>query len=124
MSLLAIDFDGTVVTHEYPYIGEDIGAVPILQELVAKGHSLILYTMRSGETLRDAANWFLSNNISLYGINENPTQSSWTSSPKIYAHYYIDDAAIGIPLLESGLSKRPYVDWVKVRELLVLKGLL
>lgn len=122
--VLCIDFDGTCVTHEYPYIGEDIGAVPILQELVDKGHSLILYTMRSGDTLRDAVNWFISNNIFLYGINENPTQSSWTSSPKIYAHAYIDDAAIGIPLLESGLSKRPYVDWVKVRELLVLKGLL
>ena len=33
--VIALDFDGTVVTHEYPYIGEDIGAVPVLKELVA-----------------------------------------------------------------------------------------
>lgn len=25
---IAIDFDGTVVTHAYPEIGEDVGAAP------------------------------------------------------------------------------------------------
>lgn len=44
---IAIDFDGTCVTHEFPNVGKDIGAVPILKRLVAKGHKLILYTMRS-----------------------------------------------------------------------------
>ena len=46
--IIAIDFDGTCVTHEYPYIGKDIGAVPVLQRLVKAGHELILWTMRSG----------------------------------------------------------------------------
>ena len=44
---IVIDFDGTVVTHEFPKIGRDIGAVPVLKELVANGHRLILFTMRS-----------------------------------------------------------------------------
>ena len=36
--ILAVDFDGTCVTHEFPEVGRDIGAVPVLKELVEKGH--------------------------------------------------------------------------------------
>ena len=66
--IIALDFDGTVVTHEYPYIGEDIGAVPVLKQLVAEGHKLILYTMRSGKLLDDAMAWFERNGIELYEV--------------------------------------------------------
>ena len=45
--IISIDFDGTCVTHEFPLIGKDIGAVPILKKLVQRGHQLILFTMRS-----------------------------------------------------------------------------
>jgi hypothetical protein len=110
--IIAIDFDGTCVTHEYPYIGKDIGAVPILQGFVKAGHLLVLNTMRSGEKLQEAVDWFKGNNIPLYGINENPDQKSWTDSPKVYAHLYIDDAAFGCPLkYDLILSGRPFVDW-------------
>ena len=51
---IALDFDGTVVTHEYPHIGEDAGAVPVLKELVANGYRLILHTMRHGALLEQA----------------------------------------------------------------------
>lgn len=34
-AIIAVDFDGTVVTHAYPHIGNDIGAVPVLRELSA-----------------------------------------------------------------------------------------
>ena len=44
---ICIDFDGTCVKHEFPEIGEDIGAAPVLKELIANGHRLILFTMRS-----------------------------------------------------------------------------
>ena len=114
--IIAIDFDGTCVTHEYPKVGKDIGAVPVLKKLVEEGHYLILYTMRSGKELKDAVAWFKSKDIPLYGINENPTQKNWTSSPKIYAHRYIDDAALGCPLISSDLSSRPYVDWEEIKK--------
>ena len=39
---IAVDFDGTCVTHAYPEIGNDIGAVPILKRIVERGHKLIL----------------------------------------------------------------------------------
>lgn len=32
--VIAVDFDGTCVTHEFPKVGKDIGAVPVLKELV------------------------------------------------------------------------------------------
>jgi hydroxymethylpyrimidine pyrophosphatase-like HAD family hydrolase len=109
---IAIDFDGTCVTHDYPRIGKDIHAVNVLKRLVANGHKLILNTMRSGKELDDAVNWFNEHNIELFGVNENPTQKSWTESPKVYAHMYIDDAAFGCPLLNvPELSDRPFVNW-------------
>lgn len=117
--IIAIDFDGTCVTHEYPKVGQDIGAVPILKELVKQKHQLILLTMRSGEELEDAIQWFKDNDIPLYSVNENPTQNDWTKSPKVFAHLYIDDAGLGVPLeFNPSISSREYVDW-KVIELLL-----
>lgn len=122
--IIAIDFDGTCVTHEYPRIGLTIGAGPVLVSLVHKGHKLVLNTMRSGQELQDAVDWFKQYNIELYGVNENPTQKEWTSSPKVYADLYIDDAALGCPLTSTWGVARPYVDWGKVRQLLKEKGIL
>ena len=45
--IICIDFDGTCVTHDFPKMGKDIGAVPVLKRLVGRGHKLILWTMRS-----------------------------------------------------------------------------
>jgi hypothetical protein len=116
---IAVDFDGTCVTHDYPLVGKEIGAIPILKRLVEEGNSLILWTMRSGKELNDAIKWFESNGIKLYGIQENPTQSSWTSSPKAYAQLYIDDAALGCPLIiNNKLSSRPFVNWNEVEKIL------
>lgn len=123
--IIAIDFDGTCVTHEYPNVGKDINAIPVLKNIVNKGHKIILYTMRHGKELQDAVEWFANNSIPLYGINENPTQKNWTKSPKIYAHLYIDDTALGCPLIfNEEYSDRPYVDWEAVQKLLEEKIIL
>ena len=125
-----IDFDGTCVTHEFPNMGKNIGAEKVLKRLVDNGHQLILFTMRSDKetkTITDpikknrternkfltyAINWFDKNEIPLYGIQSNPTQSSWTDSPKSYATLMIDDSALGCPLkLDLSICKRPFVDW-------------
>lgn len=116
---IAVDFDGTCVTHEYPKVGKDIGAVPVLKKLTDSGHKIILNTMRSGDKLKEAMQWFADNNIPLYGANENPTQKSWTDSPKVFANLYIDDAALGCPLIfDHAISSRPFVNWVMVEEIL------
>jgi hypothetical protein len=123
--VLAIDFDGTAVTHDYPRVGKDIGSAPVLKELVQNGHQLILWTMRSGKELEDSVNWFAENDIPLYGVQRNPSQDTWTNSPKCYAQIYIDDAALGCPLtFDEALSDRTFVDWTEVREILVASGII
>jgi hydroxymethylpyrimidine pyrophosphatase-like HAD family hydrolase len=115
--LVAVDFDGTCVTHDYPNIGKDIGAVPVLKKIVESGHNLILLTMRHGKYLDEAVKWFEDNGIDLYAINENPQQKEWTESPKVYANIYIDDAGLGIPLLyDNELSLRPFVNWMEIEK--------
>ena len=117
--IIGIDFDGTCVTHDYPRVGKDIGAVEVLVALANKGHKFVLNTMRSGKELQDAVDWFKEHDIPLYGVNENPTQMRWTTSPKVYAHLYIDDAALGCPLKTNfALSERPFVDWEMIKFLL------
>lgn len=124
--IIGLDFDGTCVTHEFPKIGKDIGAVPVLKELVQNGHKIVLNTMRCDsekKTLTEALLWFKENDIPLYGANCTPGQKSWTKSPKVYAHLYIDDSALGIPLiLNKSISDRPYVDWPMVRKYLITCG--
>ena len=122
---IVVDFDGTVVTHSYPLIGDDIGAVPVLKELVENGHNLILFTMRSGEHLEDAVKWFNTRGIKLHGVQVNPTQHEWTSSPKAYGQIIIDDAALGCPLTyDATVSARPFAAWASIAYLLKGKGLL
>lgn len=130
-----IDFDGTCVAHDFPRVGKDIGAVPVLKKLTDNGHKLILFTMRSdientksdnpdiipqgGKYLTDAINWFKDNNIPLYGIQTNPNQFMWTTSPKSYADLMIDDSALGCPLkYDRSKSYKPFVDWNKVSKML------
>lgn len=123
-AIIALDFDGTVVTHAYPEVGEDIGAVPVLKELVAQGDKLILWTMRHDQLLEDAVAWFRKHEIPLWAVNENPTQERWTTSPKIHADLVIDDSALGCPTCFLDGERRPAADWRRIRELLVHMGYL
>jgi hypothetical protein len=122
---ICVDFDGTCTTHDYPNIGKDIGSQDVLKKLINKKHQLILFTMRSGKELDEAVNWFEINGIPLYGIQKNPTQHTWTSSPKAYGELYIDDAALGCPLkFDPSLSNRAFVNWEEVLLLLKRKSIL
>jgi len=143
---ILIDFDGTCVTHEFPFIGKDIGAQKVLKQLVDKGHKLILFTMRSDKIdvdlavdkikeydihlktdqyLTQAVEWFEANDIPLFGIQADPNQHTWTSSPKAYGQLIIDDTGLGCPLsFNKYLSARPFVDWAKIETLLKEQGIL
>lgn len=119
--IVAVDFDGTVVTHEYPKIGKPLPyCIETLKKITAAGGKLILYTMRSGEQLSEAIYYLRKNDVVLWGVNKNHEQESWTSSPKVYAHIYIDDAAdLGLYTMQDpNFSSRRYVDWSLVDALL------
>lgn len=121
---IAIDFDGTIVTHAYPKLGIDMGGLKVLHKIQERGHNIILFTMRSGNELKEAVEYLNQNGIKLFGINSNQTQGSWTNSPKVYANIYIDDAALGIPLLWDNTTQRPYVDWKEVQFLLEIQNVI
>lgn len=109
---IAIDFDGTMVEHAYPSIGKAVpGAVDSIKEFIRLGARIFLYTMRSGQQLGEACDWCEEQGIKLSGANTNPSQRKWTASPKCYAELYIDDAAVGCPLIFPGRAHDPYADW-------------
>jgi hypothetical protein len=90
--VFAVDFDGTVVFHKFPQVGAAVpGAIDTLRYILSHGGRIVLNTMRSDNPersfLTEAVQWFALYDIPLYGINKNPGQATWTSSPKVYAHY-------------------------------------
>lgn len=108
--IIGLDFDGTLVTHEYPDIGDDLGAGPWLHQLASMGCRFVLHTMRDGAELVAAGAYCRDRlGIALLGVNTNPGQHAWTMSPKAYCHLYVDDAGLGAPTKLAG--PKPAVDW-------------
>ena len=55
---IAVDFDGTIVEHRYPQIGEEIPfATATLKMLINERHRLILWSVREGKLLEEAVEW-------------------------------------------------------------------
>lgn len=118
--VILLDFDGTCVTNSYPNIEDiDIGSEKVLKELVDIGHKIILYTMRCDDKLEAAKKWFSDRGIKLWAVNNNPSQYKWATSKKVHGDLCIDDRNLGTPMTDSG-----YVDWSRVREILVGMGYL
>jgi hypothetical protein len=95
---IAVDFDGTIVEHEYPGIGkEKLFAFQTLKELEKLGARLILWTFRTGKELDEAVEYCRKNGIEFYAVNKNYPEEVFdeTVSRKINADIYIDDKNIG-----------------------------
>jgi hypothetical protein len=96
---IAVDFDGTIVEHQYPEIGKEIMfAFETLRALKEQGHQLILWTYRSGKELDDAVEYCRRNGIEFYAINASYPEEVFDEdydSRKIDADIFIDDRNIG-----------------------------
>ena len=95
---IAVDFDGTIVDHEYPEIGkEKLFAFLTLKELNKRGARLILWTFRTGKELDEAVEFCRKNGIEFYAVNKNYPEEIMndTISRKIDADIFIDDRNIG-----------------------------
>jgi hypothetical protein len=95
---IAVDFDGTIVDHEYPNIGkEKLFAFRTLKELEKKGARLILWTFRTGKELDEAVEYCRQNGIEFYAVNRNYPEEVFdeTISRKIDADLFIDDKNLG-----------------------------
>lgn len=95
---IAVDFDGTIVEHDYPAIGkEKLFAFQTLKELGKMGAQLILWTFRTGKELDEAVEYCRKNGIEFYAVNKNYPEEIFdeTVSRKINADIYIDDKNVG-----------------------------
>ena len=95
---IAVDFDGTIVEHKYPAIGEEIPfAIDAMKHLIADGHQLILWTYRAGEELEEAVDYCIKRGVTFYAINKNYPEEVYSDdiSRKIIADMYIDDRNFG-----------------------------
>jgi len=95
---IAVDFDGTIVEHEYPKIGRPIPfAIETLRELQKDGHFLILWTVREGALLEEAVEYCRTRNVEFYAINETypGERSEENYSRKLTVDLFIDDRNLG-----------------------------
>ena len=94
---IAVDFDGTIVEHRYPAIGEEIPfAIETLKMLIRDRHKLILWSVREGELLDQAVAWCRERGVEFYAVNreEEPEKNNHFSR-KLKADLFIDDRNIG-----------------------------
>jgi len=104
--LIAIDFDGTIVEHAFPAIGNPLpNAFEVMKTLQDAGHELILNTCREDHPtdtnqkyLTEAVEYCRENGIEFISINENRPEDDFrefTLRRKVYADIYIDDRMVG-----------------------------
>lgn len=97
--IIAIDFDGTIVEHRYPEIGDEIPfATQALKMLIAEQHQLILWTVREGDLLKEAVEWCKEKGVEFYAINRDYPEEDTAHqgfSRKIKADVFIDDRNLG-----------------------------
>lgn len=98
MIKVAVDFDGTIVEHRYPAIGEvKLFAFETLKELQKRGFLLILWTFRVGKELDEAVEFCKINGVEFYAINKSYPDEilDESTSRKIDADIFIDDRNLG-----------------------------
>lgn len=102
--IIAIDFDGTIVEHEFPKIGPlKEGAKEAINQLYDEGHKIIIWTCRTTQndypdaepTIFHVEKFLREKGVKFHTINNNISGISFQPSPKVYANVYIDDRNLG-----------------------------
>ncbi len=101
---LLIDFDGTIVEHEFPQIGAPLhGAFKTLIDLKAAGYKLVLWTCRDDShrdtPLTDAIEFCKQNGVRFDGVNQtlpcDEFRDEYMPRAKPHAMLCIDDRNLG-----------------------------
>lgn len=108
--IIAIDFDGTIVKHEYPEVGP---LLPGAAETIRWLHTwadIIIWTCRYlPEDLAQLRAFLHGNNIPFDLVNENAYNIGFKPTPKIYFDVGIDDRNLGglppWPVIRQELDK-------------------
>lgn len=108
--IIAVDFDGTLVTDKFPEIGDkDKMLFTVCNLWKEAGAKLILWTCRHGEALIKAIDFCNRNGLYFDAINENipEVQALYgTDTRKVYADVYIDDKAVMPDTYMDAISRR------------------
>jgi hypothetical protein len=92
--VIAVDFDGTIVEHEFPDIGPlKQGAVDALKAFKKAGHQIVIWTCRKGEEERQLRSFLKEKKIPFDTVNT-PVPGFDLGTRKIYADIYIDDKGL------------------------------
>ena len=96
---IAVDFDGTIVEHDYPRIGKEIPfAIDTLKMLRQEQHRLILWSVREGKLLEEAVAWCKERGLEFYAVNRDYPEETLQDkgfSRKLKADIFIDDRNLG-----------------------------
>lgn len=102
--IIAVDFDGTLCSSEWPEIGEANEEIILyLKEQRIDGAKIILWTCRVGERLSEAVRWCHVQGLTFDAVNENIPEiiaAFGTDTRKIFANEYIDDRNVLINQLK------------------------
>ena len=97
--IIAVDFDGTIVEHKYPKIGNEIPfAIDTLKKLKNEHHKLILWSVREGKLLDDAVAFCRERGLEFYAVNRNYPEEQLGHdyfSRKLKADLFSDDRNLG-----------------------------
>jgi len=121
--VLAIDFDGTIVGHNYPSIGRiKPNAKLVINKLRSLGFIIIIWSVRDTEDVYAAQDFLRASEIKYDHFNENSTWfwnrlkedmrfgKAYYEPRKIYADMYIDDRGMGF-----------VDDWLSIYEIVCTK---
>jgi len=97
---IAVDFDGTIVEHKYPAIGEERPfAIDTLKLLQKEQHKIILWSVREGKLLEEAVDWCRVHGLEFYAVNRDYPEETTDNNPhfsrKVKADIFIDDRNLG-----------------------------
>jgi hypothetical protein len=129
-----LDFDGTVVEHQYPKIGrENFGCMEVIKKLQDAGHKIVLNTYRAevgNGTLAKAIDYInLHHAVELNDMIEVSSKKihppEWDIERQIIEEVlFIDDQARNIPLKPTIIVENSkMVDWDKLDEQFKKHGL-
>lgn len=97
--IIAVDFDGTIVEHKYPRIGEEIPfAIDTLKRFQKEHHTIILWSVREGKLLQEAVEYCQKRGLEFYAVNKDypeETNEDKGYSRKLKADLFIDDRNLG-----------------------------
>lgn len=121
-----LDFDGTVLRHEYPNLGSyNEGCREVLIKLKEAGHDIILNTMRvefRNNSLDEAYQWleeFIPELKNIKHTNHKIDPLLFDMDNIINNELFIDDIADNIPMKKYTVDSGWCVDWIKLDEIFI-----